>query len=259
MAIQWISGYPLIISNITGTTVTASGSINQSGQIAMMILPAASGVPTATGVYTHTASGVALASGLWDIETVASGQVVLLSGYGLSEETSYKMYLVGSGVTDGLMTTPTGLAFTTPDVTIPAWITGYPIIDTIATSTATVSMKLNDAGSGYFVILPSSYSAPNSAQIIAGTDANDAAVALGLKGGPVVLTSGVVAQALVTGLAYSTNYKIYSTAVDDGGNATVSVVSASFRAAVPKPGIVNSTFNKAIQQRRKLDNALRNM
>ena len=261
MAVLWESGYPLIIDNTTGTTVTASGALNQSGMLYSVILPAASGDPSSAQVAAGQGDdGSAVVAGFANsAEASASGVEVLLSGYGLTSETDYVMYIVGSGyVDDAIQATPTGLAFTTPDITIPAWNSGYPSITSITTTGGTVSFNLTDAGSGYYVIVPSGSSEPSAAQIKAGTDAADTALAAGLYGGSAV-TANVVATVAATGLSYSQYYTIYAVGEDEALNATSpAVVSANFRAALPNVATPN-TFMRNVKERRKLDNALRNM
>jgi hypothetical protein len=200
-------------------------------------------------------------------EVSSSGTAVLLSGYNLSQETSYVMYVVASGYDDGLMASPTGLAFTTPDVNAPSWVTNYPTIGSITTSTATVSMALNDAGSGYFVIIPASSTAyPSASQIRAGTDGNDTSIAAGLYGST-ALTSGTAATVSVTNLAYSTQYAIYYTAQDDGSNNVAGAgggqadytTCGTFRAAVPNPGAIATIGRRARERRRRRNQVFRNL
>ncbi len=259
---QWDTN-PTIADNTTGTSVTASGVINQSGYIYSVIVPAASGAPSAEQIAAgqDSASG-ALGAGFYDSEEVSdSGVYASLSGYGLTSETEYTMYLVGSGYDGGLMSSGWALDFTTPDVTGPAWAAGYPLItpNSITQSYATLDLKLNDAGSCYFVVVPSGSSAPSAAQIKAFTDANDTAIAAGLYGSG-VLVANTEKTLNVTALKYSQYYTIYVVGEDDAGNATSpAVVSASFRAAVPRPGAPSNLFMRNVEQRRKLDNALRNM
>lgn len=260
MAISWINRF--IAQNTTGTTVIASGAINQSGYIYSVIVPAASGVPSATQIAAgqDSASG-SLGAGFKDSEEVAaSGTYASLSGYGLTSETAYVMYLVGSGYTDGLMASGYGLSFTTPDITNPAWASNYPAVGSITTSSAVLSMRLNDAGSGFFVVVPSGSSAPSAAQIKAFTDADDVAISTGLYGSG-VLVANTTKTLNISNLTYSQYYTVYAVGEDDYGNATTpdAVVSASFRAAVPAPGAPSSLFKRVVQQRRKLDNALRTM
>lgn len=271
MAIEWISGYPLITDNTSGSGVIASGAINQSGMIWHVIVPSASGIPTSDQVMAGTASGdVSPGVGLsGSVEASASGTAVILSGYNLSQETSYVMYVVASGYDDGLMASPTGLAFTTPDVNAPSWVAGYPTIGSITTSTATVSMNMNDAGSGYFVILPASSTAyPTATQIRAGTDGNNTAISAGLYGNT-ALTSGTVATVSVTNLAYSTQYAIYYTAQDNGLNGVTGAgggqptytTCGTFRAALPNPGPVftRSMGRRARDRRRRRNQSFRNL
>lgn len=268
MATNWISGYPLITSNTTGTTVTASGSMNQSGVIYSVIVPSASGIPSSANIAAgNDASGNALGAGFVDSSGVAaSGTAVPLTGYALTSETSYVMYVVASGYDDGIQSSGWGLPFTTPDITAPSWSAGYPSVGSITTSTAVVSMSITDAGSGYFVILPSGYGAyPSYTQVIAGTDGNDVAISAGLYGST-ALTSGTAATVNVSNLAYSTRYAIYYVGVDDGTNYITGGVGQSpyttcgtFRAALPNVAPVFSVGRRARERRRRRNQVFRGL
>jgi len=244
MAIEWNTTLPFVADNTTGTTVTVSGALNQSGYIYAVIVPAASGVPSSDQIAAgqDSASG-ALGAGFYDSEEVSdSGIWASLSGYGLTSETNYVMYLVGSGYTDGLMASGWGVAFTTPDITAPTWTANYPSVTSVTTSSASVNLKLNDAGSGYFVIIPSGNTTPSAAQIIARTDSDDAAISAGLYGSG-TLVANTEKTLSATNLQYSTYYTLCVTAKDDGGNPTASVATYSFRAAVPAPGAPSNFYS----------------
>lgn len=251
MAITWINRF--IAQNTTGTTVLASGAINQSGYIYAVIVPAASGVPSAAQIAAgqNSASG-ALGAGFKDSEEVAaSGTYASLSGYGLTSETDYKMYLVGSGYVDGLMASGWALSFTTPDITAPSWAANYPSVTAVTTSTATMNLKLDDAGSGYFVIIPSGAATPSTAQIIAGQNSAGTSVGTGLYGSG-TLVANTAKTLNITNLQYSTYYTYCVTAKDDAGNSTAAVASGSFRAGVPSPGAPSNFYSiKNVVERRR--------
>lgn len=258
MATLFLAGYPLITENTTGTSVIASGTINQSGQLFSVIVPQASGEPSAQQVYDgqDSASGSLAANFVSSaIEVSSSGTVVALSGYGLSSETDYTMYVVASGYDDGLMATASGLEFTTPDITAPAWTAGYPAISAISTDSALASLNLNDDGSGYFVVVPRGSSAPNATQIKAGQNADSAAVAAGLYGST-ALTASSTTILTISNLNYSTAYTLYVVGEDDAGNATSpDVYSVNFTTNVPPSISPNSLEKKLMEQRKRINRA----
>lgn len=251
MAITWINRF--IAQNTTGTSVLASGAINNSGYIYSVIVPAASGVPNSNQIAAgqNSASG-ALGAGFKNNQAVsASGVYVTLSGYGLTSETAYKMYLVGSGYTDGLMASGWALAFTTPDVTAPSWVAGYPKSSGTTINSTSIVLDLNDDGSGFFVIVPSGSAAPSATQIIAKTDADDVAISTGLYGSG-TLVANTVKALTASNLSYGTYYTYYVTAKDDAYNATATVASGSFRTLVPPPGAPSNFYSaKNVADRRR--------
>jgi len=253
MELTWYSTGPFVASNTTGTSVVVSGAINDSGIIYSVIVPAASGAPSVAQVIAgqDSASG-ALGAGFKDNEEVAaSGTWASLSGYGLTSETDYKMYLAASGYTDGLMAAVSGVAFTTPDITAPAWVSTWPNVSSITTSTASINLKLDDAGSGYFVIIPSGNTTPSAAQIIAHTDSDDTAISTGLYGSG-TLVANTEKTLSATNLRYSTYYTVCVTAKDDAGNPTATVATSSFRASVPAPGAPSNFYSaKNVAERKR--------
>lgn len=352
-----------ISQNTTGTSVFASGAINQSGMLYSVIVPAASGAPSVQQVIDgQNSSGVAVtASYASSAEASTSGEYVSLSGYGLVSETNYVMYVAASGYVDGLIAAVSGEAFTTPDitapswsgvyptsnsvtgsgvrvylaineagsgfalavlsgvtpsvsdiktsgtmvaldanvtgvavitglvsetnyglfavaeddsgntqssgwfvgyittsdVTAPSWTSGWPNVSSITVSTASVNLKINDAGSGYFVIIPSGNSTPSAAQIIAHTDSTDTAISAGLYGND-TLVANTEKTLSATNLRYSTYYTVCAVAKDDGGNYT-SVGTYSFRTSVPKPGFPGRySIRRVTRERQRLGNQILN-
>lgn len=243
------SGTPSL-SNITGSGVDVTMAFDDVASGFALALASGTAAPTPEGI---VASGQSLSYPIANAERT-------IPYTGLVSETDYEMYVVGRDAPEGNLQSSGWLVgyFTTSDITAPEWFTGYPTIGSITTSTAIMSFKLNDAGSGYFVIVPSGSSSPSSAQVKAGTDSGDTAIATGLKG-RTALVSGVVATANVTGLTYAQYYTVYAVGEDEDENATSpAVVSTNFRAALP--GVAApSLFMRSVRERRRLDNALRTM
>lgn len=207
MAIEWDTTLPFVAENTTGTTVIVSGALNQSGYIYSVIVPAASGVPNSDQIAAgqDSASG-ALGAGFYDSEEVSdSGIWASLSGYGLTSETDYVMYLVGSGYTDGLMASGWGVAFTTPDITAPTWSGSYPTLGTIYGTSGNFNLAINEAGSGFVLVLASGTAEPTAS-----------AIASSGTGG--ALVADTVASITVTGLVSETDYEAWAVAEDDSSN-----------------------------------------
>lgn len=257
MATSWNLNFPSLIQNTSGTSVVYSGSINQSGIVYMSILPEASGAPSAAQIIAQTnASGGALPVGAYASGVVpVSGSTVLLSGFGLTSETDYTAYFIASGYVDGVMADVHDTNFTTPDVTGPSWAVGYPLLTPTANvpSQSTVSLKLAEIGSGFFVVVPSGSTVPSAAQVAANTDSNNVAITTGLWGSG-TLSANTVKNLDITALQYGQLYTIHVTAKDATGNfPSVPVVSTSFRAAIPHPGAPSNFYSakNAADRRRR--------
>ena len=203
----------------------------------VLALPTASGAPSSSGV---VASGTVVDMPLQNI-------VYDVTVTGLATNTNYNAYIVAQDVLGNLQASPTTRAFST-DLTAPTWTTTS--LGSITTSTAVLTLELNDAGSGYFVVVPSGEAAPSIAQVKLGQNNAGASVSSGFSGNS-VLVANTEAELNVTNLQYATYYTIYVAGTDDGGNDVATIVSANFRAAVPAPGVSSA------EQRRRRDRRIR--
>ena len=259
MATSFITDSVEIIENTTGTDVLASGAINQVGTLYSVVVPQASGAPSVQQIIDgEDDSGTAVASGLADSEAAsASGELVALSGYALTSDTSYTMYVAASGVDDGLIAAATDLDFDTPDITEPEFAAGYPNLSNITTTNVTIAYKLNEDGIGYFIIVPTADSAlPTAAQIEAGTYASDVAIVDGLKGST-ALSADTENTTIVSALAPSTQYTIYWVGADEGDNDTA-ISTAAFRASVRAALPGRYSMKNIVKDRQKLANQITN-
>ncbi|MDN4165376.1 lamin tail domain-containing protein [Cytophagales bacterium LB-30] len=113
------------------------------------------------------------------------------------------------------------------DQVAPVFTSGYPLVQNISSTGADVVVNMDEAGTVYYVVLPDTLSAPNVAQVLAGTDASDAAA---LASGNVAVTATTDAMASIAGLDFATNYVVYVVAQDDESspNVQTSVSSVTF-------------------------------
>jgi len=91
--------------------------------------------------------------------------------------------------------------------TAPSWTATYPKTGAITTVSADLLVKNTRAGKAYYVVLPATDAAPTEAQVIAGTDAANAAAAIK---GNLVVTKDVEATLPIAGLTLNTSYKVYT-------------------------------------------------
>ncbi|MCH7733382.1 MAG: Ig-like domain-containing protein, partial [Candidatus Marinimicrobia bacterium] len=101
------------------------------------------------------------------------------------------------------ITSTTAWSFTAADVTAPTFAATYPKSSNVAGTTLDLLMKIDEGGAGYFVVLADGAGAPSSAQVKAGTDASDGALAANLKGSQ-ALVANVEAAKAITGLTSET-------------------------------------------------------
>ena len=97
------------------------------------------------------------------------------------------------------------------DVTPPVTTAGLVVSATTSTGT-TLSVTINENGTGYYVIQAATASAPNAAAVQAGTS--------------LALTANVAATANISGLTPSTAYTIYVIAKDTAANNVQSAVAS---------------------------------
>lgn len=102
---------------------------------------------------------------------------------------------------------------------IPNWVSTYPKAGIITSRTIPALLKVDQAGTGYTVCLSNGADAPTSAQVKAGTDADDNLLAVNLRGS-VSLTANVEATVTSTELSNTTDYDIYAVAESSGGLMT---------------------------------------
>ncbi|WP_017258728.1 T9SS type A sorting domain-containing protein [Pedobacter arcticus] len=112
------------------------------------------------------------------------------------------------------------------DVTPPLFTATYPKTSNIGLNSVDLSSNLDEIGTGYYVIFPSGATAPNTAQVVAGTDASDANVTL--KGTINHPTANTDYTTDITGLTAATNYDVYLVAKDATNNFQTAPALLSF-------------------------------
>lgn len=210
MATQFITGSVFIAENTTGTTVLASGSLNQSGYMYSVVVPQASGAPSVQQVIDgqDSASGALAANFVDSTEVGNSGDYVVLSGISLTSETDYTIYFSASGYDDGLIAAVSGVNFTTPDITAPSWSGAYPTISSFYGVSGYVILATDEAGSGWALAVASGAAAPTV----------NAIQTSGIIG---ALTGSGTTYITLTGLSSETDYAIYAVAQDDESTPNV--------------------------------------
>jgi uncharacterized protein YajQ (UPF0234 family) len=106
-----------------------------------------------------------------------------------------------------------------PDTTAPSTTAGPSVSGTSGTAT-TLSVTINEDGTGYYLVLPAADASPTAAAVQAGI--------------AFAMTANVVATPAISGLAASTAYKIFFVAKDTANNVQAAVQSVAVNTtAVP--------------------------
>lgn len=109
-------------------------------------------------------------------------------------------------------TTPFPTAtYSLTDDTPPSWITGFPLINNLSSTSFDIIGQLNEPGDIYYVVILHNEAAPSSAQVVAGT----APGAVQTSGNFNVPTASTDAVSSVSGLTAGTDYDLYVVAQDD--------------------------------------------
>ncbi|MBN2639899.1 MAG: lamin tail domain-containing protein [Bacteroidales bacterium] len=107
-----------------------------------------------------------------------------------------------------------------PDTQAPSWDSGYPKAEKVEDTRGILKVKLDEACTTYYIIVPAGSTAPTSAEVKAGV--NYGSVTVGVAGNINVLTSTIAYPDTVTGATASTSYDIYFAAEDASSNLQAS-------------------------------------
>jgi FG-GAP repeat. len=119
------------------------------------------------------------------------------------------------------------------DTQPPAFQNSTPSIGNINTNSAVLTVRLDEVGTAYYVVVPDGATAPSSTQVIAGQNSSGAAAVA--SGSISAVSAGVDYVAAIAGLSAGTAYDVYVVAQD---NQSTSNVQAS-------PTLVNLTTSTA--------------
>ena len=134
----------------------------------------------------------------------------------------------------------TGTGSAAADVTPPVNATNYPKTNNITTTSVDLISNLNEAGTTYYVLIPPTGIAPTTvAQILAGKDGNNNAVAT--SGSFAVPTANTDATKTISGLLAATAYNIYVVSQDAAGTPNLQTSFTTLSISTLKLG-QNITF-----------------
>ncbi|MBC6111925.1 gliding motility-associated C-terminal domain-containing protein [Pedobacter fastidiosus] len=228
------TGYPKTAS-ITSTTVNLISNINEAGNTYYIIIPATGTAPTTSAQIKAGRDGNNAAA--FKFGTIANlantDATATISGLTLS--TAYKIYAVSEDLatTPNLQTVFTTLNFSTlgsADITPPVTAATYPKASNATLNSINFTNNINEAGTTYYVLLPSGSTAPTPAQVKAGFDATGVAAP---KAGSLTNVANADATATISGLTSGTTYTLYIIAQDNTGNLQTAVANLDVTTANP--------------------------
>ncbi len=111
------------------------------------------------------------------------------------------------------------------DYAPPVFADGYPQTDNVVHNALDLLLQTDENATAYYVVLSDGADAPTAAQIMAGTDADDAVLKLGHRGS-IALTAGMEETLSINLLDPETGYHIYVTAEDTVGNLQPDILTA---------------------------------
>lgn len=210
---EFSEGYPWI-ENITETSLDISLQISENGKVYFILIAAESDVPTSGQVKTGVDySDVILVSSNNGVITASTDLIFSITG--LESKTTYDLYAVAEDEDGNLQELPSKVTVSTLDLTAPEFATAYPVIENILETTLDISLKTNEVGKAYYLIVSEGTAAPTASQVKAGIDYdNNSVVSADSK--TVEANSEVVFS--VTGLESFKAYDIYVVAEDNDGN-----------------------------------------
>jgi uncharacterized protein YajQ (UPF0234 family) len=191
------------VSGTSGTATALSVTIDEDGTGYYLVLPAANSAPTIATVQAGTAFAMTA--------NVAATPAI----NGLSVNTAYMIYFVAKDAANNVQASVQSVAVTTsalPDTTPPTTTFGPSVSGTTGTAT-TLSVTIDEDGTGYYLVLPAANSAPAVAAVQAGT--------------AFAMTANVAVTPAISGLTATTAYKIYFVAKDTANNAQTTVQSVA--------------------------------
>jgi arylsulfatase A-like enzyme len=226
----WVATWPQV-DGVTSSGATARGQIDEDGTAHFVVLADGATAPSAAQVKAGTdASDVAaLASGSIGLSNNVEGTAAFS---GLSASTAYDVYFVAEDLATNLQASPVLVEFATlpSDITAPAWVAGWPQVDSETADGATARGQIDEDGTAYYVVLADGATAPSAAQVKAGTDASDAAA---LAEGSIVLGANAEGTEDFGGLSAGTAYDVYFVAEDLATNLQASPVLVEFTTTPP--------------------------
>ncbi|MHC1702392.1 MAG: chitobiase/beta-hexosaminidase C-terminal domain-containing protein [Tenuifilaceae bacterium] len=239
----WTATYPKT-TNLLQTSTDLVFNCDEAGTAYYVVLANDATAPTPAEVKAGTASGggAAIASGNKTITARTTEYTSNISG--LTASTDYDIYVVAQDDegTPNVQAAVTKVEIKTldPDITAPIWTATYPKTANVAKTTLDLLYNIDEQGIAYFVVLANDATAPNSAEVKAGTaSGGGAAIVAGSKA---IAAATTEYTTNISGLTAGTDYDIYVVAQDDEGTPNVQAAPVKVEVAtVPLSTVCTAT------------------
>lgn len=186
---------------VSGTSATAtilSVAIDENGTGYYLMLPASAPPPTVAEVQTGVA--IAMSANVAATRTIS----------GLAPNTAYMIYFVAKDAAGNVQKTALSVPVTTSEADTTAPLTTLaPSVPIYSSNSAFLTATINENGTGFFLVRPTTAADPAIAEVLAGT--------------PFAMTADVAANPTITGLTSNTAYYIYFVAKDASNNVQAAV------------------------------------
>ncbi|MCX7002907.1 MAG: DNRLRE domain-containing protein [bacterium] len=171
----------------------------------------------------------------WDVSNYLSAQrhkgETELAFYLISLTSNYRAWLRSKEYATAAYRPQLIVNTTMADATPPAWITGWPAVDTPCATGFVVHAKINEAGAAYYVVLDDGAPAPSAGQVQTGQDAGGAPAR---ASGALTLAANSADAAVVGALWPGTPYDVYFIAGDTSANVQFTPVKVD-AITIPEP------------------------
>lgn len=243
---------PTISSGPTQTTAGISVTIDEAGTGYWLLMPSAATPPTPAQVVAGVDYGAGTPVGSGNSAmTAATPASISLSA--MTASTAYKLYFAAKDTSNNLQAAVSSVAVTTiavADTTPPVTTAGPTISSGPTQTTAGISVTINEAGTGYWLLVPSAAAAPTPAQVVAGVSYGGVTIT---GSGNTAMTAATPASISLSSLTASTTYTLYFVAKDTANNLqaaaasvavnTLAALSKSYTAASPTgTGSITAAF-----------------
>ncbi len=220
------------VSSATSISASISVTINEAGTGYWLLVPNAATAPTSAQVVAGANYGAVTVVGSGNTAMTAATPVTI-NLTGLTAGTTYKLYFVAKDASNNLQSAVGFATVTTVADSTPPTTTASPSVSNgLTATTASISVTINEAGTGYWVLVAGAATAPTSAQVVAGV--NYGAVTL-VRSGNTAMSAATPASISLSGLTTGTAYKLYFVAKDSANNLQASPTTVALTTKTASP------------------------